>query len=444
MAFVHQDSCECVKSELDLFTVPPTQTSIEHGHWVEYHPIAQFSDGGPIEFHISGSGSDYLDLAQSQLYIKAKVTKQDGSDLAATDQVGPVNLFLQSLFSQVDVSLNDRVITPSTPTYPYRAMLETLLHYGPEAKQTQLTTGLFYKDTAGLMDQCNPLDEDNPVNNGLKKRHAFIKGSKSVEMIGPLHTDLFFQPKHLLNGVDMRIRLIRSKSDFCLMSSTAGAAYKVLIQDCSLFIRKVKVAPSIMLGHAKALEKGTAKYPVRRVMCKVISVPQGEMTLQQDHLFLGQIPQRIILGCIHNKAFSGSYTHNPYNFKHFGVNYISLYVDGVQVPFKPIKTTYGDTPGLNSIRAYQTLFSGTDKMYKDSGNYISREDYDRGYALYAFDLSPDLSSGQHFNLKRQGNLRLEMHFDKLLSEGMNIVVYAEFDNILEIDRARNVLFDYSV
>jgi hypothetical protein len=33
MALVHQNSCECTKSELDLFGVPPTQTSVEHGYW---------------------------------------------------------------------------------------------------------------------------------------------------------------------------------------------------------------------------------------------------------------------------------------------------------------------------------------------------------------------------------------------------------------------------
>ena len=118
MAFVHNDSCECVKSELDLFTVPPTQTSIEHGQWVEYHPLAQFSDGGPIEFHISGSGSEYLDLSETQIYTKVKVVHHDGTNLVGEDQVAPVNLFLHSLFSQVDVSLNDRVITPFNTHIP--------------------------------------------------------------------------------------------------------------------------------------------------------------------------------------------------------------------------------------------------------------------------------------------------------------------------------------
>ena len=180
MAFVHDESCECIKSELDLFTVPSTQTSIEQGQWVEYHPIAKFSDGGPIEFHVAGSGSEYLDLAQSQILVKFKVTKKDGSNLAEDDQVGPVNLFLHSLFSQVDASLNDRVITPSTPTYPYRAMLETLLQYGPEAKQTQLTALLYYKDTSGEMDQADPTAAGEGVNAGLKKNDTHFASYSKV------------------------------------------------------------------------------------------------------------------------------------------------------------------------------------------------------------------------------------------------------------------------
>ena len=55
MAFVHEQSCECTKSELDLFSVPPTQTSIESGTWAEYHPLSSITDGAPIEFEVSGT-----------------------------------------------------------------------------------------------------------------------------------------------------------------------------------------------------------------------------------------------------------------------------------------------------------------------------------------------------------------------------------------------------
>ena len=126
MAFVHHDSKEYPESELDLFTIPATQTSITKDQWIEYHPISNITDHGPIEFNVSGNGEEYLDLAKTQLFVKAKITKANGTALDPNMQVGPVNLFLHSLFSQVDVSLNERLISPSTNTYPYRAMIETL------------------------------------------------------------------------------------------------------------------------------------------------------------------------------------------------------------------------------------------------------------------------------------------------------------------------------
>ena len=116
MAFVHHESQECTKSELDLFTIPATQTSITKGQWIEYHPLSNITDTGPIEFNISGTGEEYLDLAKTQLFVKAKITKANGDNLDPNTQVGPVNLFLHSLFSQVDVSLNERLISPSTNT----------------------------------------------------------------------------------------------------------------------------------------------------------------------------------------------------------------------------------------------------------------------------------------------------------------------------------------
>ena len=66
------------------------------------------------------------DFVNTKPYVKDKVTQANGHNLAAGADVGPVNLFLHSLFSQVDISLNGTLITSSTNTYPYRAMLETL------------------------------------------------------------------------------------------------------------------------------------------------------------------------------------------------------------------------------------------------------------------------------------------------------------------------------
>ncbi|GFX12398.1 uncharacterized protein TNCV_1035851 [Trichonephila clavipes] len=93
MAFILKGSPECVKSELELFHLPATQTAKERGQWVEFHPLSNVFDGGPVEFHISGSGEEYLDLSQTQLFLKAKIVKSDGSPIEKAQRLVPLTYF---------------------------------------------------------------------------------------------------------------------------------------------------------------------------------------------------------------------------------------------------------------------------------------------------------------------------------------------------------------
>ena len=95
--------------------------------------MASLDSGGLIEFSILGLGDDYLDLANTMLHVEANVTRADGAALDLADPVGPVNNWLHSLFSQVDVYLNGTIVIPSTNTYAYRAYIQTLLSYGTDA-----------------------------------------------------------------------------------------------------------------------------------------------------------------------------------------------------------------------------------------------------------------------------------------------------------------------
>ncbi|GFS64618.1 uncharacterized protein TNCV_4684541 [Trichonephila clavipes] len=94
MAFILKVSPECVKSELELFNLSGTQTVIQDGQWKQFHPLSNVFDNAPVEFHISGSAEDYIDLSQTQLYVKAKIVKVDNTPITKDDTIGPVNLFL--------------------------------------------------------------------------------------------------------------------------------------------------------------------------------------------------------------------------------------------------------------------------------------------------------------------------------------------------------------
>ncbi|XP_021354323.1 uncharacterized protein LOC110450876 [Mizuhopecten yessoensis] len=272
MSLVHPNSCECAKSELDLFDVPPTQTSVEDGYWQQIGTVTSVNDGGPYTFKISGSGEDYLDLGNTNLFVKVKLVKKaDGTALEDDSNVAPTNLFLHSLFNNVSVSLNERLVSPPENAYPYRAYIETLLSYGPAAKDSQLTGAMWHKDTAGKM------DTQGNENLGYVARKAMTAGSRTVDLMGKIHADVFAQERYLVNNVDVEINMSRSKDVFCL--NAADDTFKAVVQDICLYARKVRLNPTVRLAHARAMEKTPAKYPIRRIEMKVTSVPRGNMSL---------------------------------------------------------------------------------------------------------------------------------------------------------------------
>jgi hypothetical protein len=132
-------------------------------------------------------------------------------------------------------------------------------------------------------------------------------------------------------------------------------------------------------------------------------------------------------------------TANPFNFQHFSVTDVAVKIDGNSSGIKPLENL-NYTAG-NYITAYKTLFSGLGKENHDEGNDIDRLDYPRGFTLYAFDLTPDLSDNENFNLVRNGTVRIDISFATALTEAVSLIAYAEFENVIEIDRSRNVVFD---
>jgi hypothetical protein len=118
---------------------------------------------------------------------------------------------MHSLFSDVSVSLNETLVSPPTSMYPYRVYIETLLSYGPAATKSQLTGVMWYKDTPGRQ------DKRTTDNKGFTARKKMTALSKSVQIMGKLHLDLFCQDKYLLNHVDLKIKLRRSRDAFALI-----------------------------------------------------------------------------------------------------------------------------------------------------------------------------------------------------------------------------------
>ena len=171
------------------------------------------------------------------------------------------------------------------------------------------------------------------------------------------------------------------------------------------------------------------------------------------------IPKSFVFGLVDAKAYSGMYgavsasptkivsNGNPYNFKHYNVSTITLTVNGEEIPVKQLNLNYKGEPNGTTkefVQAYNTLFSGTGKMYANTGLDITREDYPNGYTLYAFDLTPDMcNSSGYFNAVQRGSLSLDITFDGAPAAPVAMVCYGDFENVISIDSQRNVIYDIS-
>ena len=106
--------------------MPLTQTSVEERTWVEYGSITAVRDSDDtIEFKIAEMDSEYIDLKNSFIRVNAKIVNADREPLGKTADVAPVNFWLHALFSQIDMTLKDTLVTTSNNTYPYKAYINT-------------------------------------------------------------------------------------------------------------------------------------------------------------------------------------------------------------------------------------------------------------------------------------------------------------------------------
>lgn len=426
----------CTTSALDLFVEPAVSASVDRTIWCTYQPLSSL-ESGPIEFYCAGSDNEYLDLSKTCLQLKAKVVHGDGSSLLATDDVSTTNLFLHSLFSKVDVFLNDVPVTDSIPTYPFKAYLQTLVNYGSDAKGSQLITQMYHKDPITTV---AAMQVDG---HGYVKRKSAIALSKSVELLGRLHVDLFNQERYMLNNVSMKVSLNRASTAFALISTAANASFKIVIEAATLFVRKVKIAPSVLLTHAKVLHDGApALYPINQTVLKNFSIAQGLQDVSRENIWLNKLPVRMLVCFVETSAFTGAYAKNPYNFAHYELNHLAFYLDGEQIPARAFTP---DFERKHYTREYLSTFATTDLLGRDKGFCVDYTDFRKGNAIFAVDLTSDETSGaSHFELPRNGNLSISIKFKNPLPTNVTCLMLAEFETLVTVDKNRQVLCQGSV
>src|SRR6266851_2754721 len=435
---------------MDFFVPPLTSKQISESKYIWFQPRAPIENSDVIEFLIEGIADQYIDLSKTKLHITGKfVNSATNADLKDEEMYCPVNLLFHALFKQVDVLLNDKQITHGSQTYPYKAYLEKVLNFDQSVKDSTLQTSFYYEDTADNFNSVTYGDE----NAGAKIRFNLTKGSKTIQMSDKLHLDVFNIDRYIIGNVKVAIKLTRSRPEFYTMraaqsntgaANVAAASSNVVfkIEDIKLKVFKIKPTSNLLMAHATMLLKTPANYIINNVQTKVYNIARGSQAIDLENIFLGRIPTRIIALMVDVKAYEGDYTMNPFYFKHNNVNNLYILKDGVQFPSQPYQP---DFVTGKCLAPYEDMLECLDLWGRNKSNGLTIDKYRKGFTIFMWDLTSDMSASSNiFNSTIQGTVSFHCKFSTALTSNINLFIYGESKQIMQITLNGDIAVDYNV
>lgn len=436
MAAIHQLSSATIIPELDIFSVPPTQMAIEKCYSEKYRPLAPLRDDTKlINFYLSTAIDEYLILRSTELYLKIKLQlkNEDPKTPITSDDwkvVAPINNMLHSMINQINLYINEERVTSNLSAYAYKAYIEKRFAYSVTAKETIATSALFVNEADDL-DEVNT-DLSEAVRHDDSDKSTPMDIGKEIELADKLHLDLFWQDRLLLGRTNLKIEISFNDPKFYLIFPK-HIIPKILVTDCYLKVTKAKVHEALVNAHNKALKIATAKYPFVHAPVKFFTITKGSYNFCVN-AHQGTLPRSILLGFVSHDAYNGVYNKNPFKFNSYNANRIIVYANDAQYEYV---TNFKKKHYLEALRG---LHQATKQNELDTHLDIDRNTYKEGNTLFGFNLAADLSESfanvGYMNFVKTGQLRIQVNFDEPLRETINLILYLEFDKLLEITETR--------
>ncbi|GFV28669.1 uncharacterized protein TNCV_3986191 [Trichonephila clavipes] len=135
------------------------------------------------------------------------------------------------MFSECHISLNDRQIS-SESNCAHKTSIQSKLFHSESSQKNFLRAGMFYKDIPGEFDDADVTATGK--NLGLKQRYERLKEGKIFDLCGILRIDLGTQPRLLISGTTVRVRLLKAKDNFSLLAKTG--AFRLQIENINAIV----------------------------------------------------------------------------------------------------------------------------------------------------------------------------------------------------------------
>lgn len=428
-------------NQLEPFEGQITQDQIEREIVREDVPFGTINDPyTPITFLLPISENEMLNVQDTILRwrVSFEVKGANGAN-PDWDKVCPVNMLMHSMIKNIDLEINGKLVTSSSQYYPYLVDLQTKLRITDDTKKGMLTNAGYYKDGSA---------KDSIVTDRrdlIKPSPTATTKSKKVGFASKLFVDLFSQPKLLVGGITVKITIYpHLNPKFYFMCTDDSYTITPKIEECTLFTTRSIIKPDVRRKHLEHLARAPLSWIYTRNEIKTVQLAKGTSEVRSDNLVLGDLPRRVFMCMVKHDTFSGSNYKNPFNYENFGLNYLQLMANDVNIPTRPYQPDFD-----NSLyeRAYNSVYEALNDMNSDSCYTMSYKDFKDGNMIVGFNLSSDTSDGQNVsgytNPVKSGNLRMDFKFSKALEQNVTIILWMQYDAVLSINKDFQVFTNFN-
>lgn len=419
------------RGALDFFRMPDFETHMLDSVTVGFKPV-HIDDHGPYTFNIATQGNQFMQLPSTNLYIKFQVVTDAGGALptnaANKGKQCLVSDFVNSFCEHIDISLDgSRSSDLSNMHHNLKAHIETMLSYGEDARRTHLETSLFYTDEP---DQSETYT-DSKI---FQKNAGLIDGSQTVEVIAPLHVDLFKTDRVFPPGMTLSLTIHRATDAFLIKSTLdAASSYKIKIMDMRLYVRFMSLTEKATTRLLTSLASKPVIMPFTKSVVKRHASNRLIKEISIPGFVQGELPRQIVvLFSDHNAHTSNK--KNPYRFHPFNLVEAWLNVNGKQLPAEPLRASWGASNYTGAMMMYKHFVDNVGLEHLNAGNLVTYEKFKEDCFMLAWDLTPDGCEGAHHHLggPLSGNIDCEFRFLAPLAESITITGILVFNVALII------------
>ena len=211
---------------------------------------------------------------------------------------------MHSIFSNVEVYINNQPIYNSNGLSAHKSYNSNNFKAAiSEYKGVLNCEGYDYEqDPDGI---ANPLPD--PF---FTRRLGLLSRPDGFMLYGKLGVDFFSTSELLYPNVKIRLRLIRARSNFYMISDNPDVSLGIV--DCSLYTRRIALKDDYHKNGMDMLAYAPVEYKYLETLAKTFVIPARQNQLIQENFFNNAPIRRVAIAMNTNSAFTGSITENPF------------------------------------------------------------------------------------------------------------------------------------